>query len=213
MALVEINKRYSELAVDTCCLSCGGAIDYSKPQPGEICLDLGSGRGTDVLRMASEVGEEGYAYGLDISDGMLEKAQNTARKMGVNNARFMKSDLEIIPLADNTIDLIISNCTINHASDKQLVWSEIYRVLKDQGRFVVSDIYSTMAVPEKYRNDPEAIAECWAGAVTREEYMHQLAIAGFTNVDILEESAPYDKGEIQVCSITIRAYKNKGCCN
>lgn len=213
MALVEINNRYSKLAVDDCCLSCGGAIDYSKPKPGEVCLDLGSGRGTDVLRMAEEVGEDGFAFGLDISDGMLKKAESTAKKMGIGNVKFMKSELENIPLDDNTINLIISNCTINHAEDKQLVWNEIYRVLKKGGRFVVSDIYSTIPVPEKYKNDPQAISECWGGSVTKDLYIEQLKNAGFVNVDILEESKPYPKGEIEVSSFTIQGFKEKGCCN
>jgi ubiquinone/menaquinone biosynthesis C-methylase UbiE len=186
MALIEINNRYSELAVDTCCLSCGGAIDHSRPNLGEICLDLGSGRGTDVLRMAEEVGNEGYVYGLDISDGMLKKSKSTAKKMGVDNVRFIKSELEIIPLSNDSIDLVISNCTINHAEDKQQVWNEIYRVLKESGRFVVSDIYSEEQVPEEYRNNPEAIAECWAGAVTRTVYMEQLEKAGFEKIEIIE---------------------------
>jgi ubiquinone/menaquinone biosynthesis C-methylase UbiE len=213
MALVEINKRYSELAVDNCCLSCGGAVDHSKPKEGEVCLDLGSGRGIDVLRMADEVGAEGFVYGLDISDGMLKKSQSTANKMGVKNVMFLKSELEVIPLEENSVDLIISNCTINHASDKQSVWNEVYRVLKSKGRFVVSDIYSTEQVPGEFRNDPEAIAECWAGAVTREEYMNQLTKAGFRKIEVLEESAPYEKGKIKVSSITIKGYKEKGCCN
>ena len=213
MAIVEINKRYSELAVDNCCLSCGGAIDHSKPKVGEVCLDLGSGRGTDVLRMSEEVGLDGFAFGVDISDGMLKKAESTAKKIGVTNVKFFKSEIEKIPLEENKVDLIISNCTINHAENKQEVWNEIYRVLKSGGRFVVSDIYSSEPVPEKYKNDPEAIAECWGGSVTREEYMNQLANAGFNNVDILEESAPYEKGEIKVSSFTIRGFKEKGCCN
>lgn len=213
MALVEINNRYSKLAVDDCCLSCGGAIDYSKPQTGEICLDLGSGRGTDVLRMAEQVGENGFAYGLDISDGMLKKAESTARKMGVENVKFLKSELENIPLEDRKVNLVISNCTINHADDKQLVWNEIYRVLVKGGRFVVSDIYSTKPVPEKYKTDPQAISECWGGAVTKELYMNQLEKAGFKNVEILEESKPYPKGEIEVSSFTIQGFKEKGCCN
>jgi ubiquinone/menaquinone biosynthesis C-methylase UbiE len=213
MALVEIINRYSALANEGCCLSCGGAIDYSKPQPGETCLDLGSGRGTDALRMAEEVGKDGFVYGLDISDGMLSKAETTARKMNITNVKFVKSELEKLPIDENSIDLIISNCTINHASDKQLVWNEVYRILKNGGRFVVSDIYSTKTVPEKYKNDPQAVSECWAGSVTREVYMNQLAKAGFNNVEILEESKPYPKGEIEVCSFTIKAFKNKSCCN
>ncbi len=213
MALVEINKRYSDLALDDCCLSCGKAIDYSKPQKGEMCLDLGSGRGTDVIRMAEEVGKEGVVYGLDIAEGMLKKAENMAKKLGVENAKFLKSELENIPLEDSSIDLVISNCTINHATDKQLVWNEIYRVLKNDGRFIVSDIYSKQVVPEKYRTDPQAVSECWGGAVTRDEYMLQLEKAGFNKIEIIEESKPYPKGEIEVSSFTIRGFKSKGCCN
>ncbi len=213
MALIEINARYSTLATENCCLSCGGAFDYSKPQPGETCLDLGSGRGKDVIRMSEEVGKEGFVYGLDISEGMLKTAEASARKLGVENVQFIKSELEHIPLEENTVDLVISNCTINHAANKQKVWNEIYRVLNYKGRFVVSDIYSIQPVPEQYKNDPEAIAECWAGSVTRQEYIDQLAEAGFKKIEILEESAPYKKGEISVCSFTIKGFKRNNCCN
>ena len=162
----EINKRYSELAETTCCLSCGGAINHSGTRPGEICVDLGSGRGTDVLRLAEEVGNEGFVYGIDLSDGMIRKARSTAERLGISNVKFIQSTLEDIGLNDNTADLVISNCTINHSSDKQLVWNSIYRILKRGGRFVVSDIYSSEPVPEEFRNDPAAVAECWAGSVT-----------------------------------------------
>jgi arsenite methyltransferase len=208
MALVEIENRYSALAESTCCLSCGGAIDYSQPKLGEICLDLGSGRGTDVLRMAEDVGELGFVYGIDISEGMLEKAKKTAEKFEVKNVEFLRSELEIIPLSDNSIDLIISNCTLNHAKDKQAVWNEIYRVLKVNGRFVISDIYSTEVVPEEYSNDPIAVAECWAGSVTKKEYMDILNKSGFKDIEILEESLPYPKGKIDVVSFTIKSVKN-----
>jgi len=111
---------------------------------------------------------------------------------------------------------VISNCTINHAADKQAVWNEVYRMLKPGGRFVVSDIFSSLPVPEEYRNDPEAIAECWAGSVTREEYVAQLAAAGFNDVQILEESEPYEKGKIEVTSWTILGFRPStcggGCC-
>lgn len=213
MALSEINKRYSELAVDNCCLSCGGAIDYSKPQLGETCVDLGSGRGTDVLRMAQEVGEKGFVYGIDISDGMLRKARSTAKKMDVKNVEFLQSELESLPVNNDSVDLLISNCTINHAADKQQVWNEVYRILKNGGRFVVSDIYASAPVPEKYKNDPVAISECWGGSITRDEYLKQLTNAGFKNIEIIEESTPYDKGEIQVSSMTIRGDKVTSCCN
>jgi arsenite methyltransferase len=212
MEYTEINKRYSELAETTCCLSCGGAINYSGASKGEICVDLGSGRGTDVLRLAEEVGEGGFAYGIDISDGMIQKAKSTAEKMGVKNVEFIQSALEQIKLGDDTANLVISNCTINHASDKQSVWNEVFRILKKGGRFIVSDIYSSETVPEEYRNDPVAISECWAGSVTRDEYLQQLTTAGFTSVKILEESAPYEKGKIMVSSWTIAGEKPASSC-
>ncbi len=209
----KIEIRYSELATDDdCCLSCGGAINHGKAKAGEVCLDIGSGRGNDVLRMAEEVGENGFAYGVDISDGMLKKAEKNAKKLGIENVKFLKSSIEVIPLEDKTVDLVISNCTINHATDKVAVWSEIERVLKKGGRFVVSDIYSTTAVPEEYREDPEAVAECWAGSTTREEYLEILEKAGFTDLEILEESKPYAKGKIECISWTISASKKGGCC-
>lgn len=214
MEVKEINNRYSQLAESDCCLSCGGAINYAEPLVGEVCVDLGSGRGTDVLRMAESVGETGFVYGIDISDGMLEKARQNAAKFNAANVRFVRSELEDLDLPDKVANLVISNCTINHASNKQAVWNEIYRILKQGGRFVVSDIYSTETVPDEYRNDPVAISECWAGSVTREEYLAQLENAGFSSVTILEESAPYDKGKIKVCSWTIAAKKPSscGCC-
>jgi arsenite methyltransferase len=215
MDYTTINLRYSELANTECCLSCGGAINFSKVKPGEICVDLGSGRGTDVLRMAEQSGEEGFAYGIDISDGMLEAARTNALKFGVTNVKFIRSDLENLELPDKTADLVVSNCTINHAADKAAVWSEIFRILKKGGRFVVSDIYSTSPVPEEYRNDPVAVAECWAGSVTREEYLKTLAATGFQSITILEESKPYPKGKVEVSSFTIageRPVTKSGCC-
>ncbi|NOQ25256.1 MAG: methyltransferase domain-containing protein [Bacteroidales bacterium] len=208
----QIQIRYSELAQDdNCCLSCGGAIDYSKAKPGETCVDLGSGRGTDVLRMADLVGESGFVYGIDVSDGMLQKARKNADKLGVSNVKFIKSELEDIKLSSDSVNLLISNCTINHASDKLQVWSEIERILKKSGRFVVSDIYSIGEVPEKYKNDPLAVAECWAGSTTKQDYLDTLAKVGFKDIEIIEESSPYKKGQIEVVSFTIAGKKK--CCN
>lgn len=212
MITFEIEKRYSKLASDNCCLSCGDAFSYSGPQKGEICVDLGCGRGNDVLRMAEEVGGDGKVYGVDITDAMLDKARRTAQKMDINNVEFIRSNLESLPFEDNSVDLIISNCTINHVDNKNAVWKEIYRILKYGGRFVISDIYSGEEVPDAYRNDPEAVAECWAGAVTKNVYFSVLEHAGFKGVAILEESAPYHKGKIMVSSITITGQKIKGCC-
>lgn len=213
MSLLEINKRYTELATTGCCLSCGGAVNYAEAKPNEVCVDLGSGRGTDVMRLAETVGTGGFVYGIDIADGMIEKAFKTAQSLGVLNVNFIKSTLEDIKLDDAIADLVISNCTINHASDKQAVWNEIYRILKKGGRFVISDIYSTTPVPEEYKNDPEAIAECWAGSTTRGEYLKQLETAGFPTISILEESAPYIKGKVMVVSWTIAGNKPSGECS
>jgi SAM-dependent methyltransferase len=207
MEYVEIDKRYSTLAESSCCLSCGGAINYSGASAGEICVDLGSGRGTDAMRLAETVGENGFVYGIDISEGMLQKARNTAERLGISNVSFLSSTLEEISIEENKADLVISNCTINHAADKQSVWNEVFRILKKGGRFVVSDIYSINPIPEEYRNDPVAVAECWAGSVTRDEYLEQLRKAGFSSVRVIEESAPYEKGRVLVSSWTITSQK------
>ena len=202
-----INERYTQLSETSCCLSCGGAINHAKPQVGEICVDLGSGRGSDVIRMAEEVGKTGHAFGIDISEGMVAKAKATIAKFEIENATILQAELENLPLEENAVNLVISNCTINHASDKQAVWNEIYRIIKSGGRFVVSDIYACTPIADEYKNDPVAVAECWAGAVTKDEYLTVLENAGFKNIIIYEESAPYKKGQAEVASFTISAYK------
>ncbi|MDA3809761.1 MAG: methyltransferase domain-containing protein [Spirochaetaceae bacterium] len=207
----EINVRYSELAESSCCLSCGGALDKSDASKGDVCIDLGSGRGTDALRLAEIVGPEGKVFGLDLSDGMITKAKKTAERMGVKNVEFIQTDLSHIPLEEKTVDIIISNCVLNHVADKLQIWSEIHRVLKEGGSFTVSDIFSSKPVPEKYANDPAAVAECWAGSVTKEVYLDTLSKAGFTDITILEESEPYKKGEIEVSSFTITGSRTKCC--
>ncbi len=202
-----ISRRYDELSGQECCLSCGGAINYADIQPGYKCADLGSGKGFDVLKMATMAGPEGFAWGIDVSDAMMDTARENARKLNLDNVEFIKSELEDIRLESETLDLILSNCTLNHSLDQGKVWKEIYRVLKPGGCFVVSDIFSTEEVPGKYRNDPEAVAQCWAGAVTKETYFHHLKEAGFQSVEIIEESEPYAKGEIHVSSFTIKGCK------
>lgn len=213
MNTIEIAGRYSALANDTCCLSCGGAADKSEAETGEVCIDLGSGRGTDVLRLAEEVGPKGFVYGIDVTEEMIRKATSTAIKMGVENVKFIQSDLEQIQLEDEVANLIISNCTLNHVSNKAKIWAEIYRLLKNGGRFVISDIYSSESVPEEYANDPVAVAECWAGSITKEEYIAIVKATGFKDFRILEESVPYQKGKIEVSSFTISATKDEySCC-
>ncbi len=211
--LESINNRYSGLAESSCCLSCGGAAGLSDPKSGEVCLDLGSGRGTDVLRLAETVGPSGFVYGVDISAGMLEKARKTARTLGVENVSFLQCPLDSLSIENGIVDLVISNCTINHAPDKAAVWREVFRVLRDGGRFVVSDIYSLGEVPEEYCSDPDAVAECWAGAVPKEDWLETVRNAGFTDVEIMEESAPYPKGAVEVASFTVAGRKpSRACC-
>jgi arsenite methyltransferase len=207
-----INQRYSELSESSCCLSCGGAIHHTTPSAGQVCVDLGSGRGNDVIRLAETVGPEGHAYGIDLSEGMVAKANANLEKFGVTNATIIRSELEHLPLGSNSVDWVISNCTINHCTDKQAVWDEVHRILRPRGRFVVSDIYATSPIADEYRNNPEAVAECWAGAITKAEYLDILNSAGFQDITILEESAPYAKGQAEVCSFTISGNKRKACC-
>lgn len=202
-----IDSRYTDLAEKSCCLSCGGAINHAEIQPNEICVDIGSGRGTDVIRMAEQTGDGGFAYGVDMSGGMLEKARKNSDKLGIKNVKFLESNIEEIPLDDNSVDVLISNCTINHATNKDAVWSEVYRILKPGGRFVVSDIYSSEEVPEKYATDPNAIAECWGGSVTKDVYLDTLVNTGFKDLQMLEQSDPYPKGAIEVSSFTIKGFK------
>lgn len=213
MEYKEINKRYSELAETSCCLSCGGAMNFSEPKDGEVCVDLGSGRGTDVMRLAESVGKHGFVFGIDISDGMIQKASSTAERLGIMNVDFIQSPLEKIKLGDGIANLVISNCTINHASNKQAVWDEVFRILKTGGRFVVSDIYAINPIPDEYKSDPVAISECWAGSVTRNEYMEQLQKAGFKSIRVIEESDPYEKGKTTVSSWTIAGEKPSEKCN
>lgn len=205
--LKSINERYTSLSLSTCCLSCGGALNHADVRPGEVCVDLGSGRGNDVVRLADMAGGDGFAYGVDISEGMIEKAEGLIKKFNIKNAAIIKSELEDIRLGDAVADVVISNCTINHAADKDKVWRGIFRILKNGGRFIVSDIYSISPVPDEYRKDPQAVAECWAGSVTRGEYLESLEKAGFADIRIIEESAPYSKGMIDVASWTITGYK------
>lgn len=204
-----IIKRYDGLSKQSCCLSCGGAFSLANIEPGFVCVDLGCGKGHDVLRMATMAGEVGFAYGIDISDGMIEAAAKNAAIMRAHNVRFIKSHLENIDLENGLADVLISNCTINHSLDQEKVWQEIARILKSGGQFVVSDIFALEPVPEVFRNDPVAVSECWAGALTKEQYLRNIENAGLADVSIIEESAPYEKGKIKVASFTVKGIKPK----
>ena len=204
---LKIIERYSGLCCSTSNLSCGGAADKVDARPGEVGVDLGSGRGRELFSLVPAVGDAGRLIGIDIADGMLETASASAREQGYANVEFRQRELHDTGLDADSVDFMISNCAINHAPDKDAVYREVFRFLKPGGRFVVSDIYATAEVPAHFANDPDAVAECWGGAVTRAAYLATLVAAGFRALEVLEESAPYAKGEIEVCSFTIRGRK------
>src|SRR5216683_1829944 len=165
-------------------LGCGNPTALIDLHPGETVLDLGSGGGIDVLLSARRVGPTGFAYGLDMTDFMLELAERNRIEAGVENVRFLKGEIEDIPLSDNAVDVVISNCVINLSADKGQVLREAYRVLSPGGHFAVSDVVFLGHFPQVIRSDLEAWAGCIAGALEEETYRQLLAEAGFTNIEI-----------------------------
>src|SRR5438270_7698942 len=165
-------------------LGCGNPTALAKLQPGEVVLDLGSGGGIDVLLSAKRVGPKGKAYGLDMTDEMLELARANQKKAGVENVEFLKGAIENIPLPDNTVDVIISNCVINLSGDKDRVLAEAFRVLKPGGRFAVSDVVVRGEVPQEIRRNVELWIGCVAGALEEREYRDKLAKAGFEAIGV-----------------------------
>jgi ubiquinone/menaquinone biosynthesis C-methylase UbiE len=152
--------------------------------PGETVLDLGSGGGIDVLLSAKRVGPTGKAYGLDMTDDMLALARENQRKAGATNVEFLKGEIENIPLPDNSVDVVISNCVINLSADKSRVLQEAYRVLRPRGRFAVSDVVVRGEVPADVRKNVELWVGCVAGAMEESEYRRKLAAAGFEEIEI-----------------------------
>jgi SAM-dependent methyltransferase len=165
-------------------LGCGNPTALAQIVTGETVLDLGSGGGIDVLLSARRVGPSGKVYGLDMTDEMLELARANQAKAGVTNVEFLKGDIEHIPLPDNSIDLIISNCVINLSPDKDRALAEAFRVLKPGGRFAVSDIVIRGEMPQAIRQSIELWAGCIAGALEETEYKRKLNQAGFEQVSI-----------------------------
>lgn len=165
-------------------LGCGNPTALAELHPGEKVLDLGSGGGIDVLLSARRVGPTGFAYGLDMTDAMLTLAERNRIEAGVENVKFLKGIIEAIPLPDESVNVIISNCVINLSADKRKVLHEAYRVLAPGGRFAVSDIVIQGHLPQLIQKDMEAWAGCIAGALEEEVYRHLLAEAGFTAIEI-----------------------------
>jgi arsenite methyltransferase len=165
-------------------LGCGNPTALAQLNAGETVLDLGSGGGIDVLLSAKRVGPNGKAYGLDMTDEMLALARENQKKSGVENVEFLKGEIENIPLPDNSVDVVISNCVINLSSDKDRVLREAFRVLKPGGRFAVSDVVVRGDVPAEVRKSMLLWVGCIAGALKDSEYTSKLASTGFENIDI-----------------------------
>jgi SAM-dependent methyltransferase len=213
-------------------LGCGNPTALIELKEGETVLDLGSGGGIDVLLSAKRVGPRGKAYGLDMTDEMLALARENQRQAGAVNVEFLKGEIENIPLPDNSVDVVISNCVINLSADKSLVLREAFRVLRPGGRFAVSDVVVNGTVPEEIRQSMLLWVGCISGALEREDYRAKLISAGFADASFettrsydiedaraflteagisVDEIAPLVEGKFQ--SAFIRATKpNEACC-
>ncbi len=192
-------------------LGCGNPTALAQLKEGEIVLDLGSGGGIDVLLSAKRVGATGHAYGLDMTDEMLELANRNRLESGVTNVTFLKGHIESIPLPDASVDVIISNCVINLSGDKDKVLSEAFRVLKSGGRFAVSDVVVEGELPPAVRADMEAYVGCVAGALEASDYLCRLKAVGFVDTGI-EEVRRYLFADLEAtacCSDSIVALPDK----
>lgn len=202
----KIQQRYTSESQNNCNLSCGSNLDFLDIKEGEKLLDLGCGRGTETMQAAMLTGQTGLAAGLDITQAMIDEALRISEGVGIGNTRFYKGDIESLPFENCFFDAIMSNCVINHAKDKEKVYREIFRVLKTNGRFVVSDAVTKHPLPDEIKNDPDAWAQCFGGAITEEEYFVKIKNAGFRSIDILKRRE-YVKNSFDFVSLTIRAYK------
>lgn len=198
-------------------LGCGNPVAIASLKRGEYVLDMGSGAGIDCFLAARAVGPEGMVIGVDMTSEMVERARESARKGGYKNVDFRQGELENLPVADNYIDVVISNCVINLVPDKRRAFREAFRVLKPGGRLIVSDVLLKRELPEAVRRSREAYVGCLAGAVTLEEYIDAIRSAGFEDVSILGESpfpveclpASISNTDLSqsVCSVRISARK------
>lgn len=193
-------------------LGCGNPTALADLKEGETVLDLGSGSGLDVFLAAKKVGEKGKVIGLDMTPEMIEKARENAKKGDYKNVEFRIGEIENMPVESNTVDVVISNCVINLAEDKFAVYKEIFRVLKPQGRFLISDLVTKGNIPTDIRQSFEAWAGCIAGAMERKKYLAVIKESGFRRIEIVGEN-PYaepamdDRLKGKIISLRIKAYK------
>ena len=182
-------------------LGCGNPTALIELRTGETVLDLGSGGGIDVLLSARRVGPEGFAYGLDMTDEMLELAEKNRQQAGAENVRFLKGHIEDVPLPDASVDVVISNCVINLSADKDAVLREAFRVLKPGGRFAVSDIVLEGEPSAEFRADMDSWTGCVAGALEKSDYLRRLAAAGFIDatIEVTQTYSAEELGETASC--------------
>jgi ubiquinone/menaquinone biosynthesis C-methylase UbiE len=193
-------------------LGCGNPTAIADLQAGEVVLDLGSGAGVDVFLAANKVGPTGRVIGVDMTEEMVDKAKSIARDHGYHNVEFRLGEIEKLPVEDESVDAIISNCVINLSPDKSKVFREAYRALKPGGRLTVSDIVSEGALPNEIKSDSNAWACCIGGALEHQEYLREIKESGFENVQVLSSKEFSIEGEesqalTKLLSITVRAFK------
>ena len=200
-------------------LGCGNPQAIANLKPGETVLDLGSGAGFDCFLAARAVGPGGRVIGVDMTDAMLRKARRNAQKIGIDNVEFRKGEIEHLPLNDNAVDVIISNCVVNLSPEKAVVLQETFRVLKPGGRLAISDVVAVRPIPEDIRNDEALQCACIGGAASVEDLQHMLRSAGFEAIrirlreesrDLIKTWAPGQKAEDYVVSADIEAVKPGG---
>jgi len=192
-------------------LGCGNPVALAGLKEGETVLDLGSGGGIDAFLASKKVGPKGRVIGVDMTKRMIERAKQTAEKYGYNNVEFRLGEIEDLPVEDNSIDVIISNCVINLSPDKKKVFQEAYRVLKPKGRILISDLVTEGRLPSIVRKNLSAWASCIAGAMDKKEYLRTIEEAGFRKVKIVSESSyEFDVSEKlkgKITSIKVEAFK------
>lgn len=193
-------------------LGCGNPTALGDLKEGETVLDLGAGAGIDVFLAANKVGPDGYVIGVDMTEEMAKKASETAAKCGYKNVEFRLGEIENLPVENNSVDVIISNCVINLSPDKLKTYEEAYRVLKPGGRILISDLVTEEELPDEIKDSLDAWAECIAGALEKEEYLDTIKKAGFRDVSIVSQDTFYELGlgdtlAGKITSIKVRAYK------
>lgn len=213
-------------------LGCGLPTEYAQIKEGDVVIDLGSGAGNDAFVARSVVGENGRVIGVDLTEKMIDKARENAKKLGLSSVEFRLGDIENLPIAGNTADVVVSNCVMNLVPDKAKAFEETYRVLKQGGHFSISDIVIVGDLPDPLRESAEMYAGCVAGAIQKDEYLDIIQKAGFSNIKLqkekkinlpdeiltnylnAEELEAYREGGIGIFSITVYAEKqsDKACC-